>query len=308
MKWSVYLSLGRVSNLPTVWTNVLAGVILQGGEPRPGLILPLGAALSLIYVAGMFLNDAFDREVDARERPERPIPSGLAKPTEVFGAGYAMLGGALLILAATGLGAEGGPAWSPAGSGLALAVLVVYYDARHKGNPVAPVVMGLCRVMVYLTAALAAGGPLEPRVLAGAVVLLSYLIGVTGIARQETLSDLRHVWPLAPLTAPLLYGLPAAVRGLWSLAGGSGTSAGAAGAGLAPALLFIGLVGWVLYAVSFLVAKDHRDIPRAVVSLLAGICLLDGLLMAACGAASAAGTCVLGFGLTLFLQRFVKGT
>jgi len=30
MKLKTYLALGRVSNLPTVWSNVLAGVILSG--------------------------------------------------------------------------------------------------------------------------------------------------------------------------------------------------------------------------------------------------------------------------------------
>jgi hypothetical protein len=33
-------------------------------------------SVSLIYVAGMYLNDAFDRDYDAAERPTRPIPSG----------------------------------------------------------------------------------------------------------------------------------------------------------------------------------------------------------------------------------------
>ena len=32
------LELGRVSNLPTVWTNVLAGIVLSGGGGRPALI------------------------------------------------------------------------------------------------------------------------------------------------------------------------------------------------------------------------------------------------------------------------------
>ena len=30
----------------------------------------------MFYIGGMYLNDAFDRDIDARERPERPIPSG----------------------------------------------------------------------------------------------------------------------------------------------------------------------------------------------------------------------------------------
>ena len=73
---AVYLRLGRVSNLPTVWTNVLAGAALAGAAVGPGrLALPL-VACSLFYPGGMYLNHAFDREIDARERPERPIPSG----------------------------------------------------------------------------------------------------------------------------------------------------------------------------------------------------------------------------------------
>ena len=50
------------------------------------------------------------------------------------------------------------------------------------------------------------------------------------------------------------------------------------------------------------------DIPRAVVSLIAGISLLDAMLISAAGAPGLAMLAVLGFGLTLLLQRFVSGT
>ena len=47
----------------------------------------------------MFLNDAFDRDTDARERPERPIPAGHIAAGTVFGTGYALLGlGALALM------------------------------------------------------------------------------------------------------------------------------------------------------------------------------------------------------------------
>ena len=43
MTLTVALRLGRVSNLPTTWTNVLAGMILAGGTPglatTPALLL-----------------------------------------------------------------------------------------------------------------------------------------------------------------------------------------------------------------------------------------------------------------------------
>lgn len=286
MKWQAYLRLGRVSNLPTVWTNVLAGVILAGGPLEPVTLVALLLAFSLFYVGGMFLNDAFDRHVDARERPERPIPSGLTSPREVFAIGYGMLALALLIL----VGVGGGTRWAPAVSGAGLAATVVFYDRHHKRNPVSPLIMGLCRVLVYVTAALAVTGQVPAPVLAGALVLLCYLIGLTYVAKQENLSEYRNLWPLAFLFAPFLYAVP-------TLAGGP-----------VGVVLYVGFLGWVGYAISWLVRRGRVNIPRAVVAFIAGISLLDALLVAGRGATLAAGLCVAGFGGTLFLQRYVRGT
>src|SRR5947199_337043 len=55
------LRLGRVSNLPTVWTNVLAGAVLAGGDWRSWRLGFVLLAMSLFYVGGMYLNDYFDR-------------------------------------------------------------------------------------------------------------------------------------------------------------------------------------------------------------------------------------------------------
>src|SRR5260370_21146896 len=96
-KLGVYLRLGRVSNLPTVWTNVLAGVVLAGGRPEPRLLIFLWTALSFFYVGGMFLNDAFDRRLDARERPERPIPSRQIGAPEVHAFRHPMLAAGNLL-------------------------------------------------------------------------------------------------------------------------------------------------------------------------------------------------------------------
>ncbi|HEY0550448.1 MAG TPA: UbiA family prenyltransferase, partial [Verrucomicrobiae bacterium] len=74
-KFRALLLLGRVSNLPTVWSNCLAGWLLGGGGEWPQFAVLCGGA-TLLYVGGMFLNDAFDAEFDAQHRRERPIPSG----------------------------------------------------------------------------------------------------------------------------------------------------------------------------------------------------------------------------------------
>ena len=290
MSWSVYLRLGRVSNLPTVWTNVLAGVALAGVSVAPGPLALLALALSLFYIGGMYLNDAFDREIDARERPERPIPAGQVKATTVFAIGYGLLAAGLASLAAEAAWTGQRGFSSAMGSGLALAGLIVFYDARHKANPWSPLLMGLCRVLVYATAAFAVAGRLGAAVVIGATVLLSYLIGLTYVAKQENLAALRNLWPLVFLGAPFVYGIPALTRG------GGG------------AALYLGFLAWVGYGVWLLVRPGRANIPRAVVSFIAGISLLDGLLMAGAGAPGAAAWGVGGFSLTLLLQRYVRGT
>jgi 4-hydroxybenzoate polyprenyltransferase len=173
------LRLGRVSNLPTVWTNVLAGIALNGGTPTPGRAFPVALAASLFYVAGMYLNDAFDHRWDAQHRPDRPIPAGEAEAGAVFRAGFGLMTAGLLVLA---LGA--GALAALAGVGLAACILI--YDVSHKTNPYASVVMGLCRVAVYMMGALAVAPRIGAGVVVGSIVLLGYLIGLTLIARHET--------------------------------------------------------------------------------------------------------------------------
>ena len=288
-RWMVYLRLGRISNLPTVWTNVLAGALLTG-QPLDGATLAaLLVSLSLFYVGGMYLNDAFDRHIDARERPERPIPSGRTSASEVFGIGFGMLTAAVLLLVALGVRAT--PVnWAPVLSGLMLAATIVYYDVVHKRDPLSPLVMGACRVLVYVTAALSVVGTIGLPVVGGALVLLSYLIGLTYVAKQETLAEYRNLWPLLFLFAPFVYTAPGAL----------GTGVGIA--------LWVSFLAWVGYAISFLVWPGRVNIPRAVISFIAGISLLDGLLIVVAGFPRAAGLAVVGFALTLVGQRWVKGT
>ena len=290
MHWRVYLGLGLVSNLPTVWSNVLAGAVLSGGPIEAGALSALLVALSLFYIGGMYLNDAFDREIDARERPERPIASGQISAAKVFGIGYGMLAAAILILVVTAGRWSDRPGWPAVVSGLALGAVIVYYDARHKRDPLSPLWMGLCRVLIYVTVGLAVAGRISAPLVGGALILLSYLIGLTYVAKQETLAEYRNLWPLLFLFAPFVYGFPT----LGSGAGG--------------ALIYAGFLAWVGYAISWLIRKGHINIPRAVISFIAGISLLDALLIAGAGRTGIALWGIAGFVLTLFFQRYVRGT
>src|SRR5215813_6594523 len=84
------LVLGRVSNLPTVWSNCLAGWVL-GDRGCPHRLPFLITGASFLYVAGMFLNDAFDVAFDREYRKERPVPSGVISARAVWICGFAML-------------------------------------------------------------------------------------------------------------------------------------------------------------------------------------------------------------------------
>jgi len=281
------LRLGRVSNLPTVWTNVAAGLALSGAAFGLEAMLSLGLAVSAMYVGGMYLNDAFDREIDARERPERPIPSGQVSAATVFALGLGMLALGLVIVAIATLprGVGGGCLLAAAG----LAASIVLYDAFHKQNPFSPLLMALCRVLVYVTAALGTGAQPTAQVGWGCLVLLCYLIGLTYAAKQENLHEPRGMWPLLLMQLPFL---------------------GYAIAFASPAVgaFFLVLFGWVSYCLVFLVHPGRRNIKRAVGYMIAGISLLDGMLVASQGLALLAVLCVAGFGATLLAQRFVSGT
>lgn len=188
VSWPIALRLGRVSNLPTVWTNVLAGAVLSGGLHPFARALPLMGALSLFYVAGMYLNDAFDAAYDREHRPGRPIPSGAVTASTVLAIGAALIGCGLLSLLAFGLLSNGTGLRGFAG-GLALAVAILVYDLWHKRNPIGPLLMGLCRALVYVTTAAAIAGALPHDLLWAAAIALCYLIGLTSAAKQEDLKQ-----------------------------------------------------------------------------------------------------------------------
>jgi 4-hydroxybenzoate polyprenyltransferase len=282
MKLSVALRLGRVSNLPTVTSNVLAAVALAGGVPSGLLVAVSCVAMSMMYVAGMFLNDAFDREIDARERPERPIPSGEVRAATVFDAGFALLLGgiALTAIAALTSGAGGRPILCA----VALGALIIFYDAYHKENPLSPVVMGLCRVGVYATAGFLATRDVDPALAWGLVALLGYLIGLTYIARQENLDRIANLWPLAVMAVPFWIAFP------------HNLFAGA---------IYAGLLATTRRALALLARRRIRD---AVSLLIAGIALLDATLAANRCCWALALVALAAFGLTRLFQRVVPGT
>ncbi|MDX3500026.1 SCO3242 family prenyltransferase [Streptomyces turgidiscabies] len=127
----------------TVPGDVLAGA-LSAGRPAGGRTLLLAASSVSLYWAGMALNDWADREEDARERPERPVPSGRISA----GAALGIAGG--LTAAGLGLGALAGGRRVLLRRTLPLAVTVWAYDLGLKHTPLGPVAMAAARALDVL--------------------------------------------------------------------------------------------------------------------------------------------------------------
>lgn len=288
MSPAVALRLGRVSNLPTIWTNTLAGVALAGVSPWHWATATAVLGLSSAYLGGMFLNDAFDRAIDARDRPSRPIPSGLVDANTVFALGFALLLASVAALSASA--SAFGVASTPVVlSGLALSGMIIGYNWSHKGNPLSPVTMGLCRLLTYVAAGLAATALLSGALLYAAIMSLCYLIGLTYVAKQESFGSVRNLWPLLFLAAPIVYGVLHANGPVAWIAVGA-------------------IACWILFSLSLLRGRRPVAIPRVVVSLIAGIALLDAMFLALSGRTTAAPVAGLCFVATLVSQRWISGT
>ncbi len=178
-----YLQLVRLPNVFTAMADILLGFLLTHRrlDPWPQFALLLGAS-SLVYLAGMVLNDYFDREQDARERPFRPIPSGRISPPAalVFGSTLLAAGAALGWIASAVSGDL-----RPAGVATLLAAAVLIYDGVVKQTPLAPLVMGLCRTLNVLLGMSLSLSPWSAPYLVVAAGIGLYIVGVTIFARSE---------------------------------------------------------------------------------------------------------------------------
>ncbi len=204
--WKPYLQLMRPANIMTAISDIVAGAaiaILYSGNGAVELSWATLVMLSLatigLYGGGVVFNDVFDAELDARERPERPIPSGKVRLRNA-----AYLGAALFT---TGMLAAAWVGGVSALIALAIVLMCLLYDKWAKHHALAgPVAMGVCRGlnlllgMSYLTASL-------PEIWLLAVIPVIYIAAVTTISRGEV-----HGGKKAPLL--LSAGLYAVVIGL----------------------------------------------------------------------------------------------
>ncbi len=251
-----YLRLVRAGTLFSPAADVIAGICLVEAAWSTAALRLILASVCL-YAGGMILNDHADRELDARLRPERPIPRGQITANTALVLGLAVL--------ATGLLCSPIPVYH----GI-MAILVLGYDYVVKHNALGgALAMGSLRGMNLLVPAIWVNQVPDLRLVL--VAAAGYAIYIISITLLGILEDTDHVKRRAvlglvtvpPLTAALI--LYAATPQRWP----------AAAIGLV-------LAGWMLWR--HRVGEWDRDrIRGAMMWLLLGTMLYTGLLAMACG-------------------------
>ncbi len=298
MNYMTHLTLGRVSNLPTVWTNVLAASAVTGATLGLSSCLLLLVAMTLFYIAGMYYNDACDADYDSQHQQHRPIPSGHISRdrVEAYALGYATIG--LLLVYSARMSAPDAQGSGSAGWLVSVAMLlgfIIIYNRHHKQNPLSPLLMAGARACVLLTTSYALTASLSPILFAAMLCTLSWIIGLTYFAKHEHSIDsprtLLDYWPLALMSIPVFMGTALGVS----------SSASA----LVPAALLIPVI---VTAHARVTKGTGAEKGQAIGLMIAGICLVDGVFLSMVWGLSGAVTCIVGFGLTLALQKWVAGT
>jgi 4-hydroxybenzoate polyprenyltransferase len=294
MKGSTFLALGRASNLPTVWTNVLCGAVLASSDPETLSAPQVGVPMlvgSLFYVGGMFLNDYFDAEWDRQHRADRPIARGEVTRSTV--------GACALALFAVGMAVLVAYCWvtldrfEPVLVALGLALAIGVYDRWHKGVAVAPIVMGACRAGTYLLGAVCATPEPHSSALWAAVASLGFVMGLTHLARFETGTRVERLWLAAALFAP------------------SGVALGLLGSNADAALMAIPLLVaqavWIGSAIRS-IRRGGKAIGNAIAKLIAALAVVDATFLAVVASPLGTAFAVGAFALTLLAQRRIKAT
>lgn len=292
----------RLPNTPTALADVLAGVCLATGALAfsPALALLMLASASL-YACGIILNDICDIEVDRRERPGRPLPSGRVTIRAARRAGFVLAVGGLAFAAMAARLGESGQA-PVLVAGLIL-VCILGYDCALKSTRAGPILLGACRGLNLALGMCVAGPvPMDSRALP-MIAMFVYVLSFSSFGRDEAASQ-RHGPGLS--RRRLVVGAIGAAAGL-VLAGGT----------LATALLGdIAPLGFWLAAVLFTMRRAADAIRRpgpdtiqsAMTAFILGVVLLDAA-WAAAAAGWIAGAVVAAMLLpALFLGRWLYAT
>ncbi len=267
----------------------------------------LACASVCLYWAGMAANDWADRELDAVERPERPIPSGRVSARDALTVASGLTAAGLTLAALAG-----GRKTAVLATGLAAAIWS--YDVKWKNTGAGPAGMALCRGLDVLMGA--STGRVRKAIRPAAIVA-AHTYAVTALSRREVHGADRTL-PIATLTATAFIASAAAAesrsRSRSALSGGP-VLARPGGRGKRGVGSWVNalLAGW--YAVRF--GKAQRNVLRepnagnvraAVGAGITSLPALQGALIAHAGRPVAGGLVAAAAPLGARLAKAVSAT
>lgn len=251
-KTHALLSTARIANVPSVVSNLGAGILLGSISTGVSFSWPWALTLAAVafYVGGNFLNDWADREWDREQRPERALPLGIFSETSYLFAALMFLGGGLVIAATYG--------WRALAVSGFLLLLILWYTQIHKKTPFSVIPMGMCRACLPLLGYVSVREGISGTAFFPAAALLVYVTALSMSAKGESRSDAHpeDKWQARGLL--VFSGFLAAILPLLII----------------PALGWIGLLPFLLW-LALCLTKYRTPVPAHVSALLAGIPLVD---------------------------------
>lgn len=332
-----WLELFRISNLPTVISNAIAGAALGASVASRGgaatiesataasttifdCIAPLLNCVTdpsrsfvlltpvLGYIAGMALNDAFDARIDARERAQRPIPRGDVRRAHAFVAGFALLALSVALAASS----SSMPALIAA---IVLATLVVFYNVMHTRRAWSTLLLAMCRANASLITMLAFAGDDWRAVFSSGVIVLPIMLALWTLALSIVARGEVDVHAIASSTTTtprrtminVAFGATGViVTATMLLFIPQRATLDAQSLALAVAIGMIMTV--VIVRARRWIAASPSSTPRAIAAWIACLALIDALAMACAGLPAFAAVCLVCFVATRVTQRFVAGS
>lgn len=177
-----YLALIRLPNVLTVLTNILAGYfsLTSPADASAIQMSMLMASSSLLYVSGIVFNDYFDLEVDRKERPGRPLPSGKVSKRNALALAIVTLVAANAIASLVSVASVMISA--------ALSAVIIAYNYKAKRGMSGPAMMALARFLnVFLGASpmLLVVAEIPWTTVYAATTMFAYVYAITILSRKE---------------------------------------------------------------------------------------------------------------------------
>ncbi len=188
-----FLTLTRAEQLPTVFSNCVAGWWLGGGGNPANLFIVSGGAI-LVFLGASLLSHAFGLSFDRQHRREHAAPLGKVGLRTLWRVG-------LLLLVFGTIGMQW-PGRVTGGLAMILVFVAVLRSSMHRLLPFSPELLGLCRFLLYVLGASTASRGITGNAMWCGIALAIYVSGFESLDARD--SGLKRAWQVTALATPLV--------------------------------------------------------------------------------------------------------